>query len=108
MLVQNYKREYNKKIDFWKFIFSILIVFSHGIYLADVNSGDKLIFGDALIGVEFYFIISGYFLVQSIYSRDETIISFMYRTIKNLFPYFFISFIFGYLVWAILFLDRRR
>lgn len=69
MIYKGFKSSYNAGLDFWKWIFSLLIVFSHGIFLADQNNGDKLIFGHALIGVEFYSILSGYFLVQSIYRK---------------------------------------
>ena len=71
MIYKGFKSSYNAGLDFWKWIFSLLIVFSHGIFLADQNNGDKLIFGHALIGVEFYSILSGYFLVQSIYRKSS-------------------------------------
>ena len=41
MIVKDYNKKYNGLIDILKFIFSGLIVFSHGIFLA--NDGEKLI-----------------------------------------------------------------
>lgn len=67
MIVKDYNKKYNGLIDILKFIFSGLIVFSHGIFLA--NDGEKLIFGYGLIGVEFFFVVSGYLLMNTIYSH---------------------------------------
>ena len=41
MIVKDYNKKYNGLIDILKFIFSGLIVFSHGIFLA--NDGEKLV-----------------------------------------------------------------
>ena len=76
MIVDGYRRQYNGLLDILKFIFSILIVFSHGIFLA--GEEDKLVFGYALIGVEFFFVISGYLLVNSIYTNKLSIIRIFY------------------------------
>lgn len=103
MLCENYKPKYNCGLDILKFIFSLLIVFSHGIFLADTQNGDKLLFGHALVGVEFFFIVSGYFLVQTYYNRNLSGFEFIKKKLSNLFPYFFTSFIFCFFTWLYFF-----
>lgn len=100
MIVENYRREYNGLLDIMKFIFSLLIVFSHGIFLA--AEGERLVFGYALIGVEFFFLLSGYFLMSTIYSRQLNLKDFVTRRIKGLYLYFLVSYIFCFICWLCL------
>lgn len=60
MVSHQYRR--NGSIDFWKFIFSIVILLHHSRNLTD---GGKSIFIGGAIGVEFFFIVSGVFLSLS-------------------------------------------
>lgn len=59
----------NGAIEFWRFIFSICIVLSHTVYL---NSYDKWVFSGGFwfknfrIGVEFFFLVSGYLMAKSV------------------------------------------
>lgn len=99
MLCQNVKSNYVAELDFWKFVFSILIVFSHGIFLANTEAGDRLVFGGALMGVEFYFLLTGFFLVNSIYRSDVSTLTFIKRRVLNLLPYFIYAFLFCAAVW---------
>lgn len=106
MIVDGYRRQYNGLLDILKFIFSILIVFSHGIFWA--GEGDKLVFGYALIGVEFFFVISGYLLVNSIYTNKLSIRDYIIRRIKGLYGYFIMAFIFCSSVWLYLLIINER
>lgn len=99
MLCHNVKSNYIAELDFWKFVFSILIVFSHGIFLANTEAGDRLVFGSALMGVEFYFLLTGFFLVNSIYRSDVSTLTFIKRRVLNLLPYFIYAFLFCAAVW---------
>lgn len=101
MICKDIKSKYLPEIDFWKFVFSILIVFSHGIFLADTENGDKLLFGNALMGVEFYFLVTGFFLVNSIYKKNDSTFAFVKKRVLNLLPYFVYSFIFCFAVWLV-------
>ena len=100
MEYKHYKFEYNPEIDFWKWIFSLLIVFSHGIFLADTSAGEKLIFGHALIGVEFYSIVSGYFLVQSAIIKDQDVLLYIKNKIVKMFSFFLPAFLFCFIMWV--------
>ena len=81
MIVKDYNKKYNGLIDILKFIFSGLIVFSHGIFLA--NDGEKLIFGYGLIGVEFFFVVSGYLLMNTIYSNRPSLKEYIIKRLKE-------------------------
>lgn len=100
MIVKDYNKKYNGLIDILKFIFSGLIVFSHGIFLA--NDGEKLIFGYGLIGVEFFFVVSGYLLMNTIYSNRPSLKEYIIKRLKGLYAYFIVSFIFCFFSWLFL------
>lgn len=99
MLCQNVKSNYVAELDFWKFVFSIMIVFGHGTFLANTEAGDRLVFGGAVMGVEFYFLLTGFFLVNSIYRSDVSTLTFIKRRVLNLLPYFIYAFLFCAAVW---------
>ncbi len=67
MISKQYTR--NGSIDFWKFIFSVLILLYHSRSFAQAK--ESLFIGGA-IGVEFFFIVSGVFLASSEESSKET------------------------------------
>lgn len=100
MIIENYRREYNGLLDILKFIFSILIIFSHGIFLAE--EGNALFFGYALIGVEFFFVVSGYLLMCTLYSRHLTLREFIIRRICGLYTYFIVAYLFCFFCWLYL------
>lgn len=61
-------KTYNGEIDFWKFIFSIIIVLHHSYCLF----GDEIFcFRYGSLAVEFFFIISGYFLASSVMRNQK-------------------------------------
>lgn len=105
---KSFCRQYNPELDVWKFLFALLIVFSHGIFLANTENGDRLIFGHALVGVEFFLGLSGYFLMQSIYSRDYDTLSFIKGKVFRLLPYWIPSFIFCAVIWMLLYILERH
>ena len=55
----------NYEIDFVKFLFAIGIFVYHSMYLDAVNGNPK-IFAKGYLGVEFFFMVSGYFMAASI------------------------------------------
>ena len=83
------------EIDFWKFIFAILIVTFHSEYLP--GAGENTYFHGGSIGVEFFFIASGFFMARSAekVSGNQSIADetwrFLLKKIKVFFPYMLVS-----------------
>ena len=84
----------NGAIDFWRMIFCLMIVFFHGKWLV---SADFVLFERGDIGVEFFFILSGFLMAASV-GKEERIkgpsinlgtdtIRFLVKKIKTIFPY---------------------
>ncbi len=87
------------EMEFWRFIFSVIIVFHHSRRL--VGNGNALFFNGAY-AVEFFFILSGYLLMQSIDRMKNTTGSigkdtalFIKKKYLSLCPDLFISWILG-------------
>ncbi len=92
----------NGAIDFWKFIFSILVVQFHSSNLTKIKTTP---FVGAAIAVEFFFLVSGYLMAASIsrYKEDEILVgrdsrNFMLHKIKGLCPEIFIAWGIGFVV----------
>lgn len=64
--------ERNKAIEFLRFLFMIMIVIHHGMYFI-TEGGIRLYFG-GYIGVEFFFIVAGYFMAKSYEGRNHDIL----------------------------------
>lgn len=60
--------KHNGIISFWKFCFCVMIIFFHGRIFA--NEGDFVIFARGSIGVEFFFIVSGFLLAKSVFRKN--------------------------------------
>ena len=62
-------KKHNGIISFWKFLFCLMIV----IYHANVFSSDKnnVLFSKGSIGVEFFFLVSGYLLTKSALKKTD-------------------------------------
>ena len=91
------KTQYSGEIDFWKFIFAFVIVALHSSYLP--ASYEQPYFIGGSIGVEFFFIVSGFFLAKSservisYQNLAQESIAFMIRKIKPFFSYSLFAFI---------------
>lgn len=59
------KSKRNGAIDFWRFIFSLLIVFCHMTLCPSFYYNDVKWFKSGSIGVEFFFILSGFLMAKS-------------------------------------------
>ena len=99
------KKELNKQnycIDFYRFVFSIIIVFFHSwLFTGRFGSG---VFNLGYLAVDFYFIVSGYLMMNSIekqgkLKKNENVyfgsFSFVFNKIKKLFPTLLLTFIIG-------------
>lgn len=62
------KNKRNGSVDFWKFLFAVVIVFFHGKNLTD---GESYAFLGGSIGVEFFFIVSGVLMANSAQRMSE-------------------------------------
>lgn len=95
--MENKKR--NGIVSLWKFIFSIVIAFFHTVKLYPELSNK--IFKGGYIGVEFFFLISGFYFAKKVLESKTTkkenigeyTIKFVFNAIKNLIPYIIICFI---------------
>lgn len=83
------------EIDFWKFTFAILIVTLHSAYLP--GAGEDTYFRGGSIGVEFFFVVSGFFMAKNAEKvdgyqslADETW-RFLLKRVKTFFPYMCMS-----------------
>lgn len=91
----------SNELDFWKFIFSIIIVILHSEYLpVEVEQG---YFHGGSIFVEFFFIVSGYLMAMSAEKRKDyqnlakETATFLRRKIAAFYPYLIFGFIFSLL-----------
>ena len=95
-------KKHNEIISFWKFMFSILLILFH--------CNDKLLVkGDFLaagrIGVEFFFLTSGYLMAKKALNKKEDISNigiettkYIWKKIKSFFPYIIVPFIITFFV----------
>lgn len=62
-------KKHNGIISFWKFCFCVMIIFFHGRIFA--GEGETAILPRGSIGVEFFFIVSGFLLAKSTFKRNS-------------------------------------
>lgn len=93
----------NGEIDFWKFVFSLVIVVFHTFHYKSIFGLQPFIGGSS--SVEFFFIVSGFLMAQSAsriisgeFKIAEETRNFMLRKIKGLYPEFAIAWLFGFVV----------
>lgn len=92
-------KKHNGIISFWKFMFSILIVLFHCELLA--QNGENVLFKAGRIGVEFFFITSGYLMAQKAFKNEnkdlnnigKEAILYIWKKAKTFFPYILVAFI---------------
>lgn len=90
------KEKHNGIISLWKFCFCLMIIIYHARLFADKNNYILLPLGS--IGVEFFFIVSGYFMTKkalntatSSNSLGKETINFILSKVKSLLPYILFS-----------------
>lgn len=99
-LIENSKelKKENFFIDFIRFLCSIVIMFFHGRSFANVN--DTIIFEMGYLAVNFYFILTGFLMMNSLMKSNKDTFSFIKNKIKRLSPgivlCFFVCYIFTY------------
>ncbi len=98
-----YAKKRNGAIDFWRFIFSLVIVSFHTFHYESINGIQPFIGGNS--SVEFFFLVSGFLMAQSADrvtdAKDrlgaETA-RFMTRKIKGLYPEFAVAWVMAFIV----------
>ena len=101
MLFMSNNKE-NYFIDFLRFIFSLCILFYHSwIFSGTFGNG---ILNNGYLAVDFYFIVTGYLMINSIYNHKNNNLSvlkdsfnFVHRKIKKLLPALVATFLVGVL-----------
>lgn len=86
----------NGKVEFWRFIFSIIIVLHHSRYLL---GDDRCMFLGGSFAVEFFFLVSGYLMMASIEKRRDAptelgreTAAYIGRKVKGLCPELFVAY----------------
>lgn len=75
-------KSYNGIIELWRYLFTIMVGYMHFLYAYIHN---PYVFEGAYLAVDFFFILSGYYLMVTIKkNKDMTAISFTIRKIKGL------------------------
>ena len=87
----------NGKVDLFKFIFSLVVIIYH---FGNAVKFDNELFNKGYIGVEFFFIVSGFLFARSLAKipyNKETLptdsAKFMWRKYKSFLPYHFFTFV---------------
>lgn len=97
----------NGAIDFWKFVFSLVIVSFHTFFVTNGNINGMQPFIRGNTSVQFFFLVSGFLMAQSsckvIESSDRNNLGqntfiFIKRKIKGLFPEFAIAWVLAFIV----------
>lgn len=102
-------RTRNNALDFLKFVFAILILLYHSVYVFQTDNV-KIYPGGGYIGVEFFFIVSGFLMAKSVFASAEKqsgklllgdeMFRFFKRKIKILYPYFLYAYVVSVIVQA--------
>ena len=88
------KKTENYFIDFIRFICAFMIMFYHSwVFSATDNS----LFGYGYLAVNFYFILTGYLMINSLKKRDDSTYQFVKHKIKRLLPGVLVAFVICYL-----------
>lgn len=94
-------KRYYPSLDVIKFIFALLVMVYHGVYVVDLSEVKIFPIG-GYIAVDLFFMISGFLMVCSATSAEsrqggvghigQDVFSFMYGKIKSIYPYFLFAF----------------
>lgn len=97
----------NGKVELQRFLFSVIVFVMHAHIFAPPGFKDT-IFRRGMLGVEFFFFVSGYFMMRSVARKGEAdgnvgpdTIRFLIGKIKALFPTFGVAWVIAFVVMAI-------
>lgn len=100
----------NYEIDFWKFIFTFVILIFHSRKLECLGGNPDLL-AKGYLGVEFFFMVSGFMMMAGVMKNSKKGIeqsnwAFIFKKYKAFFPAIFFAFITNFLVWN-LYCEKR-
>ncbi len=79
------QKRHNQTLDCWKLLAALLIMGHHAVLIGE---SDNYIFHGAYIYTEFFFMVSGFFLVRSLEAgKVKNSSSYVKKTLYRLFPY---------------------
>lgn len=97
----------NGTIELWRFVFALLIVFCHG----ELLGAGKLLFPSGAIGVEFFFLVSGFLMAKSVekmpplakegHDLGRETLQYVGKKIKALCPNYYVAWIIAFTVYSI-------
>lgn len=95
------KSKYNPEIDFWKLVFAVAIFLFHSSKF--ITSSGWSLFNRGYLAVEFFFIVSGYFLAMTIREKEDDAAQnscwvYLLHKIKAFYLYYFCAFIISFTV----------
>lgn len=99
-------KKHNGVISFWKFMFSLMIIIYHG-HKFSASPNDNILLAMGSIGVEFFFIVSGYLMAKTALNKKDDknlkdlgleTLQFIWKKFKVFFPYLLVCFICGLIV----------
>ena len=96
-------KAHNYYIDFWKFVFSLIIVIYHSwVFNGEYGNG---LFNKGYLATIFYFVVTGYLMMNSISKEKDnqdnigiSTFNFLKKKFLSLLPYLTISFVIGYIL----------
>lgn len=95
---KNENNDSNYFIEFLRFIFALIIMFYHSWWF--LGKGESSLFHSGYLAVNFYFIITGYFMMTSLNKHNKDTKDFICGKLKRILPgiivAFFICFLFTY------------
>lgn len=80
----------NYYIEFNRILFTLFIVLGHSEHLFSTDAPRKY-FSGAGIGVDFFFIVAGFFLMKSLAKQSLTTKDYFWSRLKRLYPHYIIS-----------------
>ncbi len=80
--------EHNENIDFFRLISCILIALLH---FESAMYPEKNFFSGGYLAVDFFFIVSGFYLYKNYSVRQEMPIVYMHNRVKKLYPMYFVG-----------------
>ena len=99
-------KKHNGIISFWKFMFCLMIVAHHGSSFAGAK--DYAIYKYGAIGVEFFFLVSGYLFAASVLRKQKEndtnvslgkeTVDFIVKKVKSFLPYAVIAWVTGIII----------
>lgn len=97
------KGKRNYELDFWKFVFTVVILLFHSHKLICSDGNPNLLI-KGYVGVEFFFMVSGYLMMSGIIRNQQKGITvshwqFILNKIKALFPGILFAFAVNFIVW---------